>query len=45
MILRTVGDNTHEYVRMRLFSLSLENDAMDWFINILANNISTFSQL
>jgi hypothetical protein len=45
MILITVGDNTHEDVRMILFSFSLENDATNQFINTHAYNISIFSQL
>jgi hypothetical protein len=45
MILKTIWDNTHEDVRMRLLSLSLENDVMDWFIHLPTNSISTFPQL
>jgi hypothetical protein len=45
MILITLGDNTHEDVRMILFSFSLENDATNQFINTHAYNISIFSQL
>jgi hypothetical protein len=42
MILKTIWDNTHEDLRMRLLALSLENDVMDWFIHLPTNSISTF---
>ena len=45
MILRTPRVNTHEYIKMILFSLSLQNDTMDWFIKFPANNISTLAQM
>jgi hypothetical protein len=45
MILITLGDNTHEDVRMILFSFSLENYVTNQFINTHAYNITTFSQL
>jgi hypothetical protein len=36
---------THDDVKMRLFSLSLDNDASDWFIALPANSIITMDEL
>ena len=37
--------NTHEDVKMKLFVLSLEKDALDWFTELYDNKIKTTKEL
>jgi hypothetical protein len=36
--------NTHEDVKMKLFVLSLEEDALDWFMDLDDNKIKTIKE-
>jgi hypothetical protein len=37
--------NTHEDVKMKLFVLSLEEDALDWFMELDDNKVKTIKEL
>jgi len=38
-------DINHEDVKMRLFIFSLDGDAMDWFIDLVANNFDSLESI